>query len=79
MYRLLSYPLTEDAPVWPGNPIATIWAGAMMLEFQGESATATAVMTGINGVLQGGQILTPDRGGSATTAEMGDANCSNIL
>ena len=22
MFRLLSYPLTENAPVWPGNPPA---------------------------------------------------------
>jgi tartrate dehydrogenase/decarboxylase/D-malate dehydrogenase len=61
------------------NPIATIWAGAMMLEFLGEEAAAEVVMNGIIGVLQAGQVLTPDLGGTATTVEMGDTIRAHIL
>jgi tartrate dehydrogenase/decarboxylase/D-malate dehydrogenase len=61
------------------NPIATVWAGAMMLEFLGENAAAAAVMNGIISLLQEDLVLTPDIGGDATTVEMGDAIRSQIL
>lgn len=55
------------------NPIATIWAGAMMLEFLGETAGAELVMDGIRAVTRDGTKLTPDLGGKASTVEMAEA------
>jgi tartrate dehydrogenase/decarboxylase/D-malate dehydrogenase len=46
----------------------------MMLEHLGEAAAADAVMTAVEDVLaRGGDTLTPDIGGTATTAELGAA------
>jgi tartrate dehydrogenase/decarboxylase/D-malate dehydrogenase len=46
----------------------------MMLEHLGETAAADAVMTAVEDVLaRGGDALTPDMGGTATTADLGAA------
>ena len=50
------------------NPMATIWAGAMMLEHLGEEAAAKAVMTALETVTETTQVATPDMGGTADTA-----------
>ena len=55
------------------NPIATIWAGALMLDFLGEPAGSARVMRAIERVTEAGQLLTPDLGGTANTREVGDA------
>ena len=55
------------------NPMATMLAGAMMLEFLGESAAATLVERSVLGVLQERTVVTPDLGGTATTAAVRDA------
>ncbi len=55
------------------NPLAAVWAGAMMLEFLGERQAAAAVMRGIERVTAQRSALTPDLGGRATTAECGAA------
>jgi tartrate dehydrogenase/decarboxylase/D-malate dehydrogenase len=62
------------------NPIAMIWSGAMMLSFLADAPDADpgygqahdAIVAAIEEVLRGGR-LTRDLGGSATTAELGDA------
>ncbi|WP_025733308.1 tartrate dehydrogenase [Carnimonas nigrificans] len=59
------------------NPIAMIWCGAMMLDFLGNSEGAAkeahqAIMSAIEIVLKGGPH-TGDLGGTASTAEVGDA------
>lgn len=54
------------------NPIGQIWSGAMMLEHLGETAAAQSVMDAIEAVLLDGP-KTPDMGGNASTAEVGDA------
>jgi tartrate dehydrogenase/decarboxylase/D-malate dehydrogenase len=60
------------------NPIATVWAGAMMLDWLGEREAGRAVMDAIEAVTEAGQVLTPDLGGTATTVEVGDAICEAL-
>jgi tartrate dehydrogenase/decarboxylase/D-malate dehydrogenase len=54
------------------NPIGAIWAGAMMLEHLGEKGAAGLVLRAIAQVLESG-AKTPDLGGTASTAQVGDA------
>jgi len=55
------------------NPIAAIWAGALMLDYLGEEEPAGQVLAAIEAVPAEGRVLTPDLGGTATTWEVGDA------
>jgi tartrate dehydrogenase/decarboxylase/D-malate dehydrogenase len=55
------------------NPLATILAGAMMLDFLGEAEASRGMESAVAAVLRKGEPLTPDLGGSATTAEVGAA------
>jgi tartrate dehydrogenase/decarboxylase/D-malate dehydrogenase len=52
------------------NPIATFWTASLMLDHLGEPAAATLLMSAIERALAAGDVLTPDLGGSATTAEV---------
>ncbi len=61
------------------NPVGQIWSASMMLEHLGETAAAAAVLTAVEHVLgRGGDSLTPDMGGSATTASLGEAVCAEL-
>ena len=55
------------------NPLATMLAGAMMLDFLGEADAAARVDGAVRGVLADGRSLTPDLGGSGTTRGLTDA------
>ena len=70
-------PIHGSAPKYKGkntaNPIATIWAGAMMLEELGEKRAADLVIEAIEGVLREGKVRTRDLGGTSKTSEVGDA------
>jgi tartrate dehydrogenase/decarboxylase / D-malate dehydrogenase len=52
------------------NPIATIWAGALMFDHLGESGAAQEVLRAITRITTAKQFLTPDCGGSASTLEV---------
>ncbi len=55
------------------NPMAAVWAGAMMLEHLGEVQAADTVMNALERVSAGGEVRTPDLGGTHTTTQMADA------
>ncbi|ABK13828.1 MAG: isocitrate/isopropylmalate dehydrogenase family protein [Methanothrix sp.] len=69
-------PIHGSAPKYKGmnkiNPIATIWAGAMLLEHLGEKEAAQDVVRAIELSLREGRVRTYDLGGSSTTSEVGD-------
>ena len=56
------------------NPIGQIWSGAMLLDHLGHREAHDAIMRAIENVLADPAApRTPDMGGTATTAELGDA------
>jgi tartrate dehydrogenase/decarboxylase / D-malate dehydrogenase len=67
-------PIHGSAPDIAGkgiaNPIAAIWAGAMMLEHLGERSAYDRILRAIEAVIADETVRTPDLGGKATTAEM---------
>ncbi len=81
-YPSLFEPIHGSAPDIAGkgiaNPIAAIWAGALMLDFIGESASADLLMRGVESVTGARQVLTPDLGGTATTWDVGAAICAAV-
>jgi 3-isopropylmalate dehydrogenase len=70
-------PSHGSAPKYTGqnkvNPIATILAAKMMLDWLGEGAKGRAVEAAVARVLREGKVRTYDMGGSATCSEMGEA------
>ena len=52
------------------NPIAAIWAGAMMLQHLGQPKAHDRILEAIEQVLASGTVRTPDLGGKGTTADM---------
>ena len=53
------------------NPVGQIWSASMMLEHLGETAAEQVLA-------RGGDAVTPDMGGSATTVSLGEAVCAEI-
>ena len=60
------------------NPLATFWTATMMLEHLGEERAARRLMRAIERVTAAGAPLTPDLGGSASTADVTRAVCRAI-
>ncbi|MGA7671755.1 MAG: tartrate dehydrogenase [Nitrolancea sp.] len=54
------------------NPLASIWAGAMMLEHIGEKEAADRVMQALEKTTAEGKVLTGDLGGNANTNQVAD-------
>lgn len=52
------------------NPISLILSGAAMLAHVGQDGEATRIEEGVRSVLTKGAVLTPDLGGTATTAQV---------
>lgn len=75
-YPSMFEPVHGSAPRLAGlgvaNPMATIWAGAMMLDHLGEGEAASLVMDALRHVAKEGP-RTRDLGGNATTVELGTA------
>lgn len=77
-------PIGGSAPDIAGkgiaNPIAMIWAGAMMLDFLGYPELNDLVIRAIErSLLDLAGPRTRDLGGTASTAEMGDAICATLV
>ena len=70
-------PSHGSAPKYAGqykvNPIASILAAKMMLDWLGESVKGAAVEKAVSEVIKEGKVRTYDMGGSNTTLEMGEA------
>jgi tartrate dehydrogenase/decarboxylase/D-malate dehydrogenase len=60
------------------NPIAAVWAAAMMLENLGEADMAARILAAIERLTGDGRVLTPDLGGTATTWEVADEICAKL-
>ena len=75
-------PIHGSAPKYKGkgvsNPIATIWAGAMLLESVGEKSASEKVINAIETVLREGKVRTYDLGGNSKMSEVGDAIVSEM-
>jgi isopropylmalate/isohomocitrate dehydrogenase-like protein len=75
-------PVHGSAPKYKGqnrvNPIATIMAASMMLDYMGEKGAAAKIEKAVMRVLSEGKVRTADLGGSSTTSEMRDAIASKI-
>ena len=69
-------PIHGSAPDIAGqgkaNPLATVWSASQMLEFFGHKEMADRLIELIEEVLVEEKVLTPDLGGTATTAQVGD-------
>ena len=75
-------PTHGSAPKYAGqykvNPIATILAARMMLEWLGEEQMSRRLESAVAGVLKDGQIKTYDMGGKATTLQMAEAIAARV-
>jgi tartrate dehydrogenase/decarboxylase/D-malate dehydrogenase len=69
-------PIHGSAPDIAGkqiaNPLATVWSVSQMLEYFGYKDWADRIIDIIEEILVEKQVLTPDMGGNATTAQVGD-------
>ncbi|MCS7314621.1 MAG: isocitrate/isopropylmalate dehydrogenase family protein [Bryobacterales bacterium] len=72
-------PTHGSAPKYAGqnkvNPLATILAAKMMLEWLGENEKAARIEQAVARVIAEGKVRTYDMGGNATTREMAEAVC----
>jgi len=75
-------PIHGSAPDIAGqgiaNPIATVWAGQMMLQHLGEDRGARLMMSAIEQVCAEGKVKTPDMGGCNSSTEMADAIAKKV-
>ena len=68
-------PIHGSAPKYRGqnvaNPLATIWAGSLLLDHLGEHEAAGGVLAAISSSILAG-VTTKDMGGTAGTSQVGD-------
>ena len=69
-------PIHGSAPKYKGqnkvNPIATIWAGAMLIEQLGEKEAAHTIVNAIQKNILDSKVKTFDMGGKSRTSDVGD-------
>jgi 3-isopropylmalate dehydrogenase len=69
-------PIHGSAPKYKGqnkvNPIATIWAGALLLSQLGEKEAASGIVRAIEQNIVNGDVKTYDMGGVSKTSDVGD-------
>lgn len=61
------------------NPVATILAGALMVEQLGEKKAADDIVKAVEKVLAAGKVRTGDLGGKASCSQMGDAIAAKLV
>ena len=61
------------------NPIGTFWSTVMMLEHLGEAEAAQRVMKAVENITANRSLHTRDLGGVATTVQVTEAICSEIV
>jgi len=75
-------PTHGSAPKYAGlykvNPLATILAAGMMLDWLGEKEKAKAIHEAVAAVIKEGKVRTYDMGGSNKTLEMGEAVAAKL-
>ncbi len=75
-------PAHGSAPKYAGqdkvNPVATILAGAWLLEHLGEHVNSKAIFEATENVISEGKYLTYDLGGSSRSSEVADAIISKL-
>ena len=75
-------PTHGSAPKYAGqnkvNPIATILAAKMMVEWLGDVAKADRIEQAVAEVIAEGRVRTYDLGGTATTSELAAAHCRRV-
>ncbi len=75
-------PIHGSAPKYKNksiaNPVATILAGAMMLDCLGETEAAQSIESAVEKVLSDGSTRSYDLGGKSSTSEVGDAITKNL-
>jgi 3-isopropylmalate dehydrogenase len=75
-------PTHGSAPKYAGqykaNPIATILAAKMMLDWLGETEKAAAIERAVAAVIKDGKVRTYDMGGASSTLEMGEAVAARL-
>ena len=75
-------PTHGSAPKYAGqykvNPIATILAAKMMLEWLGENEKASLIENAVAAVIEEGHVRTYDMGGAAKTLEMAEAIAARV-
>ncbi len=75
-------PIHGSAPKYRGlgvaNPVATIWAGSMLLDHLGEHEAADAVLSAIEASIAQG-VVTKDMGGSVGTMAVAEHIAATIL
>ncbi len=69
-------PIHGSAPDIAGrgmaNPLAAVWSASQMLDFFGHEDWGKKLLSAIETALTGARALTPDLGGTASTAQVGD-------
>ena len=61
------------------NPLATVWAGQMMLDFLEERDAAARLLGALEAHVLEGKVQTPDLGGASCTAAVGDNLCEILF